>query len=172
MREYAVVEVLSPMFRLSLTGSVPILALASLLISPALAQKDFPDGPAKEYVNKICLQCHEPAQLLSQKRTEADWKATVARMALKGIAGPPEQYDAIAAYMAKNFPRTEDGTKINMNKAKADEIVTAIGLTPDEAKALVTYREKHGDYREWGEMLVVYGVDGRKLEAAKDKMSF
>ncbi len=59
-----------------------------------------------------------------------------------------------------------------MNNAKAEEIVAVIGLTPDEANALVTYREKHGDYREWGEMLVVYGVDGRKLEAAKDKMSF
>ena len=45
-------------------------------------------------------------------------------------------------------------------------------FSPVEARALVTYREKHGDYREWGEMLVVYGVDGRKLEAAKEKMSF
>lgn len=60
-----------------------------------------------------------------------------------------------------------------MNKATPDQIVAAgFGLTPDEAKALVAYRDKHGDYREWGEMLVVYGVDGRKLEAAKDKMSF
>jgi len=157
------------MFKPALTG---ILALSSLLISPARAQKDFPDGPAREYVNKICLQCHEPAQLLSQKRSESDWKATVARMALKGVPAPTEQYDAIAVYMAKNFPKQEDATKINMNKAKAEEIVTVIGLTADEAKALVTYREKHGDYREWGEMLVVYGVDGRKLEAAKDKMSF
>jgi competence ComEA-like helix-hairpin-helix protein len=93
-------------------------------------------------------------------------------MSQKGIPAPAEQYDAIAVYMAKYFPKTEDTTKINMNKAKADEIVAAIGLTKDEADALVTYREKHGDYREWGEMLVVYGVDGRKLEAAKDKMSF
>ncbi len=147
-------------------------ALSLLVVSTAFAQNDFPDGPAKEYVNKICLQCHEPAQLLSQKRSESDWKATVARMAQKGVPAPAEQYDAIAAYMAKNFGKTEDATKINMNKAKADEIVSAIGLTHDEAKALVAYREKHGDYREWGEMLVVYGVDGRKLEAAKDKMSF
>src|SRR5580698_3632349 len=152
------------MFRIS--------AFCLLLISPAFAQKDFPDGPAKEYVNKICLQCHEPSQLLNQKRSESDWKTTVARMATKGVAAPAEQFDAIAAYMAKNFPKTEDTTKINMNKAKAGEIVAAIGLTPDEAEALVVYREKHGDYREWGEMLVVYGVDGRKLEAAKDKMSF
>jgi competence protein ComEA len=79
---------------------------------------------------------------------------------------------AVAAYMAKYFGKEEDTSKLNMNKAKAGEIVAAIGLTPEEANALVTYREKHGDYREWGEMLVVYGVDGRKLEAAKDKMSF
>jgi len=160
------------MFKPALTGFLPVLVLLSLPISSALAQKDFPDGPAKEYVNKICLQCHEASQLLSERKTEADWKATVARMALKGVPAPAEQYDAIAAYMAKNFVKVEDATKINMNTASADEIVAAIGLTHDEANALVTYREKHGTYREWGEMLVVYGVDGRKLQAAKDKMSF
>jgi competence protein ComEA len=143
-----------------------------LAILPAVAQNEFPDGAAKEYVQKICLQCHPPAQLLSQRRTESDWKQTVARMAQKGVSAPSEQFDAVAAYMAKNFGKKEDTTKLNMNKAKADEIVAVIGLTPDEAKALVTYRDKHGEYREWGEMLVVYGVDGRKLEAAKDKMSF
>jgi competence protein ComEA len=166
------VKVPSPIFHPALNCFLPVLAFGSLLVSPALAQKDFPDGPAKEYITRICLQCHEPAQLLSQKRTEADWRATITRMSTKGIVAPAEQYDAIVAYMAKNFPKTEDTTKINMNKAKAEDIVTAIGLTPDEAKALVTYRDKHGEYREWGEMLVVYGVDGRKLEAAKDKMSF
>jgi competence protein ComEA len=151
----------------------PTLA-AVLMFAPALAfaQNDFPDGPGKEYVQKICLQCHEPAQILSQKRTESDWKKTVARMAQKGVAAPTEQFDAIAVYMAQHFGKAEDTTKLNMNKAKPEEIVATIGLTPDEAQALVTYREKHGDYREWGEMLVVYGVDGRKLEAAKDKMSF
>jgi competence protein ComEA len=168
MRKYPYVEVATPMFKPALTGVLPIL----LLVSPSFAQKDLPDAPAKEYVTKICLQCHEPAQLLSQKRTESDWKATVARMSTKGVPAPSEQYDAIAAYMAKNFPKDEDATRINMNKAKAEDIASAIGLTPDEAKALVTYRDKHGEYREWGEMLVVYGVDGRKLEAAKDKMSF
>ena len=149
------------------------LAFAVLLISPAFAQKDFPDGPAKEYIEKICLQCHPPSQLLSQHKSENDWRATIQRMSTKGIAAPSEQYDAITAYMIKNFPKTEDATKINMNKATAEQIVAAgFGLTPAEAKALVAYRDKHGEYREWGEMLVVYGVDGRKLEAAKDKMSF
>jgi competence protein ComEA len=93
-------------------------------------------------------------------------------MSRKGVSAPADQYDAIAAYMAKFFPKPEETTKLNMNKAKAEEIVAVLGLTPAEAEVLVTYRERHGDYREWGDMLVVYGVDGRKIEAAKDKMTF
>ena len=149
------------------------LILASLvLVAPVFAQKDFPDGVAKEYVNKICLQCHQPTQLLTQHRTEDDWKKTIARMATKGVSAPTEQFDAIAVYMAKNFGKEEDTSKLNINKAKAEDIVTVLGLTPDEARAVVTYRDKHGEYREWGDILVVYGVDGQKIEAAKDKMTF
>jgi competence ComEA-like helix-hairpin-helix protein len=149
------------------------LILASLLlVSTALAQKDFPDAPAREYVEKICLQCHPPAQLLAQRRTEADWKKTIARMATKGISAPAEQFDAVATYMAKNFGKEEDATKLNINKAKVEEIVSILGLSPDEAKALIAYRDKHGEFREWGDMLVIYGVDGQKIEAAKDKLTF
>jgi competence ComEA-like helix-hairpin-helix protein len=143
-----------------------------VLTTSAFAQKDFPDGAAKEYVNKICLQCHQPTQLLSQRRTEDDWKKTIARMATKGVSAPAEQFDAIAVYMAKNFGKEEDTSKLNINKAKAEDIVSVLGLTPEEAKALIAYREKHGEYREWGDILVVYGVDGQKIEAAKDKMTF
>jgi competence ComEA-like helix-hairpin-helix protein len=150
----------------------PALILLSVIV-PALAQSDFPDGPAKEYIQKICLQCHQTSQLLSQRRTEADWKQTVARMAQKrGVSAPSEQFDAIAAYMAKNFGKNDDPTKLNVNKATADQIAAIIGLTPEEAKALVGYRDKHGEFRDWKEMLIIYGVDGRKLEAAKDKMAF
>ncbi|HEX4137406.1 MAG TPA: helix-hairpin-helix domain-containing protein [Bryobacteraceae bacterium] len=142
------------------------------LIPSAFAQKDFPEGPAKEYIGQICLQCHQPAMLLGQSRTESDWRKTVARMATKGVPGTPEQFDAIAAYMTKNFGKKEDTSRINMNKATADELVTGIGLTPEEAKALIGFRAKHGDFKEWGDMLVIYGVDGLKIEAAKDKMTF
>src|SRR5450631_3897293 len=98
-------------------------ALIFFLPALALAQNDFPEGAAREYVQKICLQCHEPTQLLSQKRSESDWKKTVARMAQKGVSAPTEQFDAIAVYMAQHFGKAEDTTKLNMNKAKPDEIV-------------------------------------------------
>jgi len=68
--------------------------------------------------------------------------------------------------MAKNFGKEEDTTKLNINKAKVEDLVGVIGLTPEEAKALIAFRDKHGDFREWGDMLVIYGVDGLKIEAA------
>src|SRR5579863_1879103 len=148
MREYSMLEV---------SMLKPVLIL--LLALPAFAQKDFPEGAAKEYINQICLQCHQPAMLLGQKRTESDWKKTVARMATKGVPGTPEQFDAIAAYMAQNFGKAEDTTRLKINKAGVDDLVKVIGLTPEEAKALIAFRDKHGEFREWGDMLVIYGVD-------------
>ena len=149
-----------------------VIPLVIFLAPFAFAQKELPEGQAREYVSQICLQCHPAAQLLSQKRTEADWRKTIARMATKGVPGTAEQYDAIVAYMVKNFPKVEDTTRLNMNKATAEELVSVIGLTPSEARALIAFREKHGEFRQWGDMLVIYGVDGLKIEAAKDKMTF
>jgi competence ComEA-like helix-hairpin-helix protein len=118
------------------------------------------------------MQCHEPAFLLRQRRTEADWKNTVTRMSQKGLGGPVENYEAVGAYMAKNFGRMEDATKVNVNKATIDEMVQRLGLTKDEAAAIIAYRTRRGDFHEWDDMLVIYGVDGHKIEAAKDKMTF
>ncbi len=104
------------------------------------AAKGCRDGQAKEYIGQICLMCHQPAMLLSQHRSEQDWKTTVARMATRAF---PEQWNnlTIAAYMAKNFGKTEERLKINVNKAKADDLEKVIGLTPDEAKALIGFRD-------------------------------
>jgi competence protein ComEA len=170
-----------------------IAALTSLYFSsgPALAQapakepvasvakpgavatiNDFPEAPGRQYVQQICLQCHEPAFLLPQHRSEPDWKRTVTRMSRKGLGGPQENYDAVAAYMSKYFGPDDDATKININRATVDELVAKLGFTKDEAAALVSYREKNGDFREWGDMLVIFGVDGHKIKAAKDKLSY
>jgi competence ComEA-like helix-hairpin-helix protein len=105
-----------------------------LLAFSGLEQKDFPQVQAKEYVSQM---------------------KTIARMATKGVPGTAEQYDAIAAYMAKNFPKEEDATRINVNKATAEELVSVIGLTASEAKAVIAFREKHGEFRQWGDMLVI-----------------
>ena len=149
-----------------------ILVLAAFAPASAQSMQDFPEDPAKKFVQQICMQCHDPQFLLKQRRTEEDWKKTVTRMSQKGAGGPIENYNVVAAYMAKNFGKEEDTTKVNVNKASVDELVAKVGLTKDEAAAVIGYRERNGSFHEWGDMLVIYGVDGRKIEAAKDKMTF
>ncbi len=90
----------------------------------------------------------------------------------RGAQATPAELDIIADYLFQNFPKIEDATKINVNKATAQEIATGLGLTNEEAKAVVKYRERHGDFHAWGDLLIIYGVDGKKIAAAKDKISF
>ncbi len=41
-----------------------------------------------------------------------------------------------------------------------------------EAEAIVNDRERRGSFRTWGDLLVIYGVDGAKIEAVRDQRSF
>ena len=79
--------------------------------------------------------------------------------------------DTIFNYLSANFPKIEDATKVNVNKASAKDFETRLGFTAKEAEAIVVYRNEHGDFN-WGEMLVIYGVDGKKVDAVHERMSF
>lgn len=66
--------------------------------------KAFPEGPGKQVVEQVCLQCHEAAYLLRQHRTQGNWQKTMARMAKMVPAGATAQnYDAVTAYLFANF---------------------------------------------------------------------
>ena len=94
------------------------------------------------------------------------------RMGQRVRSATKEELETVQKYLAANYPKLEDATRLNINKAAAKDIEERLGLTSDEARAIVDYRQRHGEFREWGELLAIYGVDGRKVEAIKDKMSF
>ena len=80
--------------------------------------------------------------------------------------------ETVVDYLAKNFLKVDDPGKLNVNKASAKEIETALGLRPKEAEAIVAYRDKHGSFRAVGDLYIIYGLDGTKIEAQKDKIGF
>ena len=84
-------------------------------------------------------------------------------------AATKHDLSTLTDYLTVNFPKIDDPTKVNMNKAAAKEIVERLGLPAKEAEALVSSRERRGTFL--GELLVIYGVDGSKIEAAQEKMS-
>ena len=145
--------------------------LAASLISGAFAA-DLPGGAGKDILLRACVGCHKAEDFLSYRHTKEEYQAIVQRMGQRGARASSEELDMVADYLAKNFLKVEDPNKINVNKATAKEIETGLNLTAKEAEAVVRYRERHGDYHAWGDLLVIYGVDGRKIEAAKEKMEF
>jgi DNA uptake protein ComE-like DNA-binding protein len=147
---------------------VPLVALVG--VAPISAE-DFPEGAGKTLIMRSCGQCHSTDQIARQKKSEPEWQATVVRMAGRGAKVTGEETDTIVKYLAANFMKVEDASKVNINKAAAKDFLV-LGFTAEEANLIIDYRTRHGDFRDWADLLQIYGVNGEKAEAAKDKMSF
>jgi competence protein ComEA len=148
------------------------LPLFSVLLAPGTMADDLPNGPGKELTVKTCDVCHGTDQIASKNKSEADWRSTVIRMSQHGAKGSQDELEKIVSYLAANFGKKEDPSKVNVNTSGARDLETRLGLTAKEADAIVAFRAAHGNFREWGDLLVIYGVNGEKIEAVKDKMSF
>jgi mono/diheme cytochrome c family protein len=130
-----------------------------------------PEGEGKQVILRTCVACHQPDHFTKYHHTKDEWQAILARMGPRANASS-QDIDTIFNYLSANFPKIEDSTKVNVNKASAKDMETRLGFTGKEAEAIVVFRNEHGDFRDWGEMLVIYGVDGRKVDAVHERMSF
>ena len=97
-----------------------------------------------------CVGCHSPHAFTTRQHTRQEWTAIVTRMGGPVKSATRPELETVAKYLASNFPRVEDTNKVNVHQ---------------EAAAVVEFRTKHGNFRE-------SGVNGRKVQAAKDRMSF
>ena len=148
------------------------LCVAFLAFFTLLRAQEMPDGPGKQIILRECTACHQPDHFTKYRHSNEEWQAIVVRMGQRVRSATKDELDLVQKYLATNYPKVEDAAKLNVNQATAKDIETRLLLTADEAEAVVQYRQRHGAFREWGELLAIYGVDGRKIEAAKDRMSF
>jgi len=148
------------------------IGLVFLVVSSASAA-DLPEGPGRELILRACTGCHKADSFSAYRHTQDEYQSIVKRMATeRGAQASAKELDEIAAYLFQNFPKVEDPTKLNINKANAKELETRLGLTAKEAEAIVSYRNRHGDFHAIGDLYIIYGVDGKKLEAVQEKITF
>jgi len=143
-----------------------------MLLTSAAWAADLPNGPGRELLIRACIGCHKAEDFGTYRHTKEEYRSIVYRMGDRGAQATPKELEQIAEYLGQNFPKIEDPSKVNVNKATAKELEMRLELTAKEAEAIVAYRERHGDFRALGDLYVIYGVDGRKVQAAKDKISF
>jgi len=82
------------------------LMLIALACAPAADEKDaarLPDGPGKEIVGKVCIDCHDSGNFRKARFTTEEWTDSVEDMVQRGATGTPQELEAVVAYLTKNF---------------------------------------------------------------------
>ena len=147
-------------------------ALVVAVCAPAADEKEvarLPDGPGKEIVGRICMECHDSGNFRKVRFTSEEWSDSVADMVERGASGTPAEIDAVVGYLAKNFG---ENAPVRINTAPFAEIKVVLGFTVAEARAVLDYREKHGALKGFEELLKVPGIDQAKAEVQRPRIAF
>jgi competence protein ComEA len=146
------------------------------LAAPANCQYQLPPGDGRDSVQRVGSECHGLDYLNRRDRTRAAWQDTVDTMMTRGAIASPEELTSIVTYLVENFGSVESEkmrpAKVNVNLASANRLIVSLNLFPEEAEAIIAYREKNGNFKEWQDLKKVPGVDTGKVEMQKDRLVF
>jgi competence protein ComEA len=155
--------------------SFAVAAVASFCVLSNIHAQDLPEGEGKAVVEKVCTACHGADSFVGIRDDRKGWEGTVKSMMDRGAEATPAEIETIVTYLAAHFGQAaagQDSAKINVNKATAKDIETGLDLSPEEAAAIVKYREDHGDFKVWQDLTKAPGVDAGKIEAKTDSLAF
>ena len=144
--------------------------LTAILATPIWAQPKLPDAPGKDTTLSACTNCHGTEMFADYRKTQSDWDSVISSMMDKGLSVNDADYNTILNYLSKNLAPLPD--KLNINKATAGDIRLVLVLTPEQADAIVKYREKNGDFKDLDTVKKVAGIAAADIDSKKDKITF
>ena len=125
-----------------------------------------PAGEGREITQRVCSECHGVDLVSSQYRRRPEWTNLVEDMAGRGGNATPDDIKAIINYGYTHFGL------VNVNKAPEADLSQVLQLTADEAKAVVEYRTKQGEFKTVDDLKKVPGLDAAKVDEQKDHIVF
>lgn len=145
---------------------IPVLIACSLAALAQDAPDPLPEGKGKAEVKKICSDCHEIGTVTGSRRTRIGWERSVEDMAARGAQGSDDDMAVIVDYLTKFFG------KINVNTASSKELVGSLGISDKDAQAIVAWREQHGNFKDFEQLIQVPGILVEKLRAKRMEIAF
>jgi competence ComEA-like helix-hairpin-helix protein len=142
------------------------LSLALALMPSARAQ-GLPDGEGRATYENVCGACHGADIVIGGQGTKARWQETVDAMRNRGAAGSDEDFETVLKYLSRYF-----GMAVNVNTAAAKDLETELGVTAQEAEAIVKYRTAAGNFTAYADLARVQGLDTKKLDLLKGRITF
>ena len=131
-----------------------------------------PDGPGKETTQRICGSCHAAEIFISRRESRDGWNGIVADMIQRGMKGSDEEFGEVVDYLVANFSKSAPPAKINVNKATAKTLASGLGISDEQAAAIVQHREAKGDFKTIADLQKVPGLDAAAIEAKKSRLEF
>ncbi len=144
------------------------LPLACAAVLPA---QELAPGDGKDVVERVCAPCHGLYNLVRRPRTRAAWEQTVENMRGMGAKGSDADFRMVVDYLARAYGVSLPD-KVNLNKAGYRLLTSFFALFPEEAEAIVKYREENGPFRALEDLKKVPRLEYRKVEAKKDRVEF
>ncbi len=132
---------------------------------------EFPPGDGREAVLRVCSKCHSPNIILAYGQNRVGWENAITKMARLGAKGSDDDYSDIADYLTAYFPPSAV-QKVFVNMATDKQLEDVLGISLDEAKAIIVYRDKVKGFKSLEEMKSVPNVDTKKIDANKDHLVF
>jgi competence protein ComEA len=120
---------------------------------------------------RLCVKCHSPNIILANGQNRLGWENTITKMVRLGAVGTDEDFSDIADYLTANFPPSPI-QKIFVNMAKDAQLAAVLGISIDDAKAIIAYRDQVKGFKSIEDMKKVPGVDTKKIDAKKANLVF
>jgi len=141
----------------------------AFLLSIANAQEKLPAGSGRDTMKKVCSKCHSAENVIGLAKSREDWGDLVAKMVDLGAQGTVDDFNDVVDYLTEHFPQAPRG---KVNKAAAKDFENALGFSSKEAEAIVGYRASNGNFKSIEDLEKVPGIDGKKVQARRDRFAF
>ncbi len=144
-----------------------ICAMISLLSAGGAAAQE-PGAPVDKrhaVFLKVCSTCHA-MDAIDVRRTRSQWEDVLYKMIDLGAKGSDREFGTILEYLASEYGR------VNVNRSPASELSAVLGLTKQQAGAVVEHRREHGKFEDFDALAQVPGLDAGKLENLQDAISY
>jgi competence protein ComEA len=168
------VATVRPSFALSVAAATLLLSTLAVATpsrqgTQQTIQKEPPtvaEDPDTGLFHRLCDECHTSAQIVSRRRTRAEWEDVITKMIEKGLGAPEKDLETVFAFLNRNYGR------VFINRAPADELVAVLQVSQQDADALVAYRKTAGAFADFEAIRKVPGIDVKKLENKKDAIAY
>lgn len=133
-----------------------------------MARQDLPEGEGRDVTQRLCSnECHGIEKVVAEHKSKSQWIETMETMRTDGAKGSDEEFKVIVTYLTTHF-----GVQVKINKATAKQIDDVLVLADGQADAIVKYRDEHGPFAGWDDLMKVPGLDAKTLDVQKIKVVF